>query len=136
MKKTIMKSALLALLMRTIAPDANAQTDDFNQDQQNVIEENEGQKNQEEKGSIDSTNPERSSYDLNQIDAPSISIQAEELKKFGEYPIDFSTGVPNITIPLYEIEIGDFRLPIAIAYHASGLKYKMLQLQLDLGGVL
>ena len=42
--------------------------------------------------------------------------------KYGEYPINLSTGVPNISIPLYTIDLGTFKLPITLDYHASGIK--------------
>src|SRR5512142_2787615 len=42
--------------------------------------------------------------------------------KFGKYKVNTFTGLPDITIPLYEIKAGDITIPIAIRYHASGLK--------------
>lgn len=38
------------------------------------------------------------------------------------YPIDYSTGLPEIKIPLYEVKNGDITLPIYLTYHASGVK--------------
>ncbi len=38
------------------------------------------------------------------------------------YPINYSTGVPDITIPIYEVKCGDLTLPITLSYHASGIK--------------
>ncbi|MBQ3771535.1 MAG: hypothetical protein II908_01230, partial [Bacteroidaceae bacterium] len=46
------------------------------------------------------------------------SPQASMMQRFGNYPVDYSTGVPNISVPLYTIKIGDFELPISIDYHA------------------
>jgi YD repeat-containing protein len=48
--------------------------------------------------------------------------EAAAFLKFGEYPVDLSTGVPNISIPIYTIDTKDFKLPIALEYHASGIK--------------
>lgn len=45
-----------------------------------------------------------------------------ELEKYGEYPINNYSGVPNITIPLYTVKSGDIMLPISLSYHASGIK--------------
>lgn len=39
-----------------------------------------------------------------------------------QYPVNYSTGVVNIQIPLYEIRCGELKLPITLAYHASGIK--------------
>ena len=44
------------------------------------------------------------------------------LGKFGEFPVDFSSGLVNISIPLYEIKSSKLSLPISLNYHASGIK--------------
>ena len=46
------------------------------------------------------------------------------MEKYRSYPVDYCTGVPNITIPLYEIVAGDITIPVSLSYHASGLKPK------------
>lgn len=38
------------------------------------------------------------------------------------YPMNYSTGLPEIKIPLYEVTDGDLKLPIYLTYHASGIK--------------
>lgn len=38
------------------------------------------------------------------------------------YPVNYSTGLPEIKIPLYDIKCGDYTLPIYLSYHASGVK--------------
>ncbi|HMI03961.1 MAG TPA: hypothetical protein VK541_15855, partial [Pedobacter sp.] len=48
--------------------------------------------------------------------------EAAAFLKYGEYPVDLSTGVPNISIPLYTIEDHGFSIPISLDYHASGIK--------------
>ena len=65
-----------------------------------------------------------------------ISPQADVLKKFGEYPMDYSTGVPSISIPLYEIKVGSYTLPISISYHASGIKVQDVSSPIGLGWTL
>ena len=50
------------------------------------------------------------------------SPQSQALARYGEYPVSMTTGVPDITIPLYEIKVGEFTLPISISYHASGIR--------------
>ncbi|HEX7846589.1 MAG TPA: hypothetical protein VF476_12380 [Chitinophagaceae bacterium] len=44
------------------------------------------------------------------------------LGKFGEYPVSYFTGLPNISIPLYTIKTKGFEIPITLLYHASGIK--------------
>ncbi len=50
------------------------------------------------------------------------SPNASSLGIFGEVPVSIYTGVPNITIPLYEIVSGPMRIPINLQYHASGIR--------------
>lgn len=50
------------------------------------------------------------------------SPEAAAFLRYGEYPVELSTGVPGISIPLYTIDIGDYKLPITLDYHASGIK--------------
>ncbi len=50
------------------------------------------------------------------------SPEAAEMQKYGEYPVDLSTGLPNIEIPLYTVQSGGYSLPIKLLYHASGIK--------------
>ncbi|MBB4038343.1 YD repeat-containing protein [Dysgonomonas hofstadii] len=53
-----------------------------------------------------------------------VTPTAATMEKYQSYPIDHSTGVPNITIPLYEIVAEDIVLPVTLTYHSSGLKPK------------
>ncbi|WP_184550886.1 hypothetical protein [Mucilaginibacter sp. FT3.2] len=50
------------------------------------------------------------------------SPQAAALGQYGDVPVSLYTGVPNIQIPIYEIKVGKFSLPISLSYHASGVK--------------
>ena len=56
---------------------------------------------------------------------PKISPQAPNsaaFAKFGNYPMNMFTGVPEISIPIYTIQLGELQVPISISYHASGNK--------------
>lgn len=55
-----------------------------------------------------------------QISPP--SPNASSLAMYCDYPVSHYTGIPNINLPLYQIVIGDFTLPISVSYHASGIK--------------
>ncbi len=48
--------------------------------------------------------------------------QSLALARYAEYPVSHTTGIPDISIPLYEIHIGDYTLPISISYHSSGAR--------------
>jgi len=50
------------------------------------------------------------------------SPDAAALGKYGEIPVDKSTGIPIISVPLYEIKTPRFTLPVSLSYHASGMK--------------
>ncbi len=50
------------------------------------------------------------------------SPNASSLGVYGNIPVGHYTGIPEIKIPLYEIETRDFTLPITLSYHASGIK--------------
>lgn len=65
-----------------------------------------------------------------------LSPQAAALARYGEYPVSHATGVPNISIPIYEIKIGNFTLPISISYHASGIKVDDVASTVGLGWTL
>ncbi len=73
-----------------------------------------------------------------QIFAPAPT--ASELGKYGTYPVNLSTGLPQIEIPLYTIQSGDIQIPITLKYHASGIKVNQeaswvgLGWSLDAGG--
>jgi len=60
-----------------------------------------------------------SRYVPNQIPA---SPQAASLGKFVEVPVNLYQGLPQISIPIYEIKVGGVSVPIALKYHASGFR--------------
>jgi YD repeat-containing protein len=47
---------------------------------------------------------------------------AAALEKYGQVPVSTYTGVPNITLPLYEIKVRDLSIPINLSYHAGGFR--------------
>ncbi len=50
------------------------------------------------------------------------SPTAGSLGKYGDFPVSYHTGVPQISIRLYTVTSGSLKLPIGLSYHASGLK--------------
>ncbi|WP_295719979.1 DUF5977 domain-containing protein [Mucilaginibacter sp.] len=42
--------------------------------------------------------------------------------KYGDYPVNLFTGLPDISIPLYNIQSGGLSVPITLSYHASGIR--------------
>src|SRR5688572_23554946 len=50
------------------------------------------------------------------------SPNAASLGKFGDYKVSHFTGIPDISIPIYEVKSGNLTVPITLSYHASGIK--------------
>ncbi len=65
-----------------------------------------------------------------------ISPVAAQYMRYGEIPVGLSTGVPEISIPIYTIEANGLQIPINISYHASGIKVKDVSGPVGLGWVL
>ncbi len=51
-----------------------------------------------------------------------IEPSAAALGKYGEYPVNYSSGLPNIEIPIYTIRSGDIQIPIKLSYHGGGIQ--------------
>jgi len=69
-----------------------------------------------------------------QVIPPSPDVAA--LGKYGSIPVGLSTGVPDISIPIYTIKQGSLQLPISLSYHASGIKVSEVASWVGLGWVL
>jgi RHS repeat-associated protein len=50
------------------------------------------------------------------------SPNAASLGKYGDIPVSYHTGVPNVGIPIYTLSEGPISLPISLSYHAGGVK--------------
>lgn len=50
------------------------------------------------------------------------SPSSQEFMKFGEVPVSHSSGVPDITIPLYTIKQDGIEIPIILKYHIRNVK--------------
>ena len=61
------------------------------------------------------------------------SPEAASVFKFSEIPVSFYTGLPNIDIPLFEIESGGVTIPISISYHARGIQVAEIASRVGLG---
>jgi YD repeat-containing protein len=56
------------------------------------------------------------------INVTPVSPNAASLGKYGETPVDYYTGLPNIGIPLFEIRSGTLSLPLSLSYHGVGIR--------------
>lgn len=50
------------------------------------------------------------------------SPNAASLGKYGDIPVSYHTGIPNVNIPIYSVSNGNLKMPISLSYHASGIK--------------
>ena len=63
---------------------------------------------------------------------------------YGDYPVSLNTGIPDIQIPLYNLQFGDIEIPIVLKYHIGSAKPNQYSLEtsnigygwiLDAGGI-
>ena len=64
------------------------------------------------------------------------SPETASLMKFVDCPIDYSMGIPDIQIPIYQVQSGEISLPISLSYHASGVKVSDIASAVGLGWTL
>ena len=55
------------------------------------------------------------------------------LGKYGDIPVSNYTGVPQISIPIYNVEEGPLQMPVSLSYHASGVKVSEMASWVGLG---
>ncbi len=56
---------------------------------------------------------------------PVWNIQSPEVANLGTYgqiPVSQFTGIPNISIPVYNIKVGKYSFPLSISYHLASVK--------------
>ena len=44
------------------------------------------------------------------------------LHKFSDIPVDLSSGLPNVSLPIHELQYGAISVPIVLSYHAQGVR--------------
>jgi YD repeat-containing protein len=56
----------------------------------------------------------------NSIQVPSPAVAS--FAKYVDNPVGHYSGIPNISIPLHNVQLRDFNLPISLSYYAGGIK--------------
>lgn len=55
------------------------------------------------------------------------------INKYIDFPVDISTGVAQINVPIYKVQEGGFSLPISLSYHTGGIKPNEVASSVGLG---
>jgi YD repeat-containing protein len=50
------------------------------------------------------------------------SPNVASMERFGDIPVNLFTGIPDISVPLYNLSSGNISIPIALRYHSSLVK--------------
>ncbi|NQX43440.1 Flagellar hook protein FlgE [Pedobacter steynii] len=61
---------------------------------------------------------------------------ATGVSKFGDIPVNLHTGIASVNIPLLNLSISGFNLPIDISYHGGGIKTEDVASNVGLGWAL
>lgn len=80
------------------------------------------------------SSPLHPAFDIPKVIPPTGTAAA--FARYGEIPVDISTGVPGIEIPLYTVTSRKLSVPLSLAYHASGIKVDDVATSAGLGWVL
>src|SRR3982751_6438258 len=73
-------------------------------------------------------------YQLPKVISP--TPEAQNFLRYGEIPVDISTGVPSISVPLFSVKSRKLEFPVSASYHASGIKVGDRASVIGLGWVL
>ncbi|NDV80567.1 hypothetical protein [Bacteroides sp. 51] len=77
-----------------------------------------------------------SDYSVKAPEMYPLTPNASALQQYIDHPVSCFSGLPEISIPLYEIDLNGFKLPTSISYHASGIKAKQEASWVGLGWTL
>ena len=72
--------------------------------------------------------------DLKQIIPP--SPEATSLAKFTEVPVSHYTGLPQISIPFFNLNLDGLNIPIGMSYHARGIAVEEVASRVGIGWTL
>lgn len=53
--------------------------------------------------------------------------------RFGNYQVNLFTGLPDISIPIYQVNVGEMSVPISLNYHPSGIKVSDIPSRIGMG---
>ncbi|MEK6151998.1 RHS repeat domain-containing protein [Flavobacteriaceae bacterium 3-367] len=62
--------------------------------------------------------------------------EVASLGKYGDIPVGYHTGVPNISVPLVQLSGRSTQVPVSLSYHASGFRVNEIASRTGLGWTL
>ncbi len=62
--------------------------------------------------------------------------EAANFEKYGNIPVSYFSGVPQISVPIHTINLKNLSIPINLSYHSSGIKVDETASNVGLGWVL
>ncbi|PTT03457.1 hypothetical protein DBR11_02140 [Pedobacter sp. HMWF019] len=62
-----------------------------------------------------------------------LAPEAAEFSKYGTFPVSLVSGRPSISIPIYEVNSGDIKVPINLSYNAGGIQVNQRATWVGLG---
>lgn len=78
-------------------------------------------------------------YGQTTAEIPSVippSPNAQAFVKYDNFPVSNHTGIPDISIPIYTINLKDIKIPITLSYNASGIRVDEEASRIGLGWTL
>lgn len=73
----------------------------------------------------------QNSIDLKNVIPPSPNVSS--LIKFTDWPVDLYTGTVPVNIPLYTINLNDYKIDLSLSYHTSGIRVDEISSDIGLG---
>jgi len=73
---------------------------------------------------------------IKEVDITIGSPAAAEIIKYGNLDVSMYKGVPNVTVPIYNIDLKSFSLPVYLSYDASGVKLDQIASEVGLNWTL
>ncbi|MCD7938303.1 MAG: hypothetical protein LUG98_15705 [Tannerellaceae bacterium] len=64
------------------------------------------------------------------------SPEARNFLKYGDLPVSNHTGVADVNIPVYTIQLKDYTLPVSLSYNTAGIKVQEEASRVGLGWIL
>ncbi len=74
----------------------------------------------------DATADSQAQLDVNALVEVPNSPEAEAFTRYGNVPVSYYTGKPNISVPVYTIQGREMSVPVSLTYDVSGIKVQSI----------